>query len=55
MDILLEIVKLEKNQLEDYKKALKKSNLPTDLAWDIIALLEAAHRQTLQAEDMGWL
>ena len=55
MDLMIEIVKLEQEELQQYVTALEKSDIPKIIRWDIIELLKTAHRQTLQAENMGWL
>ena len=55
MDLMIEIVKLEQEELQQYVTALEKSNIPKFTYLEIIDILQTAHRQTQQARDMGWL
>jgi hypothetical protein len=55
MDILLSIVQLEENSYEEIVVALKNSNLPKKVQWDIVDILDTAVEQTKQAKNMGWL
>lgn len=55
MDILLSIVQLEEDSYAAIVTALKNSNLPKKMQWDIIDILDTAVEQTKQAKNMGWL
>lgn len=55
MDILLSIVRLEKERYEEITEAIKDSNLSTEIRWKIYDILDIALEQTKQAKNMGWL
>jgi hypothetical protein len=55
MDFTLPIVELDQKNYEQYVKALKESNCPETIRWELLDLLLTALKQTKQAKTIGWL
>lgn len=55
MDIMLEFVNRSDTALAEYIDHIKQSNMPKNVQWDIIDVLETVMRQCQQAKDIGWL
>lgn len=51
----LTLLNFSDEQLQQYISELKKSDLPKEVRWEIIDLLETAQIQINQARKMGWL
>lgn len=54
-DILVTIVYLAEEQFEIYLQAIKASNMPKSVQWDLIDLLKTAREHTEMARKMGWI
>lgn len=55
MDFFLAIVKLSEKDHRLYIDEIKKSNLPKEVQFEIIDLLDTALQQTKQAKSQGWI
>ena len=54
-DILFKIVYLAQDQFETYTHAIKESNLPKSIQWDLTALLKEVREHTEMARQIGWI
>ena len=51
----LTLLNFADDDLKRYVDEIKKSNMPKEVRWELVDLLDTAQIQINEARDMGWL